>query len=162
MADDSDLIRRVDSLINAEAAAGGDRREDARRPRRRRSFLASATPAESSASITPVTPSGNEEEDLDLPVLTEVVLPTPDVPAEDSAKLRETLAADLAERLDRQLQSEMLALVEAALLTATDYLQNGIAATIETVLRDFIEQNGQPRQPIEEPARDQPALPDQA
>ncbi|WP_288143476.1 hypothetical protein, partial [Accumulibacter sp.] len=110
--------------------------------------------------ITPVTPSGNEEEDL--PVLTEVVLPTPDVPAEDSAKLRETLAADLAERLDRQLQSEMLALVEAALLTATDYLQNGIAATIETVLRDFIEQNGQPRQPIEEPARDQPALPDQA
>ncbi|HMW53992.1 MAG TPA: hypothetical protein PKZ67_08430 [Accumulibacter sp.] len=160
MADDSDLIRRVDSLINAEAAAGGDRREDARRPRRRRSFLASATPAGSSASITPVTPSGNEEEDL--PVLTEVVLPTPDVPAEDSAKLRETLAADLAERLDRQLQSEMLALVEAALLTATDYLQNGIAATIETVLRDFIEQNGQPRQPIEEPARDQPALPDQA
>ncbi|MBL8402472.1 hypothetical protein [Accumulibacter sp.] len=160
MADDSDLIRRVDSLINAEAAAGGDRREDARRPRRRRSFLASATPAESSANITPVTPSGNEEEDL--PVLTEVVLPTPDVPAEDSAKLRETLAADLAERLDRQLQSEMLALVEAALLTATDYLQNGIAATIETVLRDFIEQNGQPRQPIEEPARDQPALPDQA
>lgn len=160
MADDSDLIRRVDSLINAEAAAGGDRRHDSRRLRRRRSFLASTTPADSSAGIAPA-PSSGEDED-DLPVLTEVVLPTPDIPEENSARLRETLAADLAERLDRQLQSEMLTLVEAALLTATDYLQNGIAATIEAVLRDFIEQNGPPRQPPEEPARGPQELPDQA
>jgi hypothetical protein len=97
------------------------------------------------------TPSGEDEDDL--PVLTEVVLPTPEVPAENSARLRETLAADLAERLDQQLQSEMLVLVEAALLTATDHLQNGIAATIAAVLRDFIEQNGQARPPPEEPAR---------
>ena len=158
MADDSDLIRRVDSLINAEAAAGGDRRDDSRRLRRRRSFLASTTSADSSASMMPATPSVEDEDDL--PVLTEVILPAPDIPEENSARLRETLAADLAERLDRQLQSEILALVEAALLTATDYLQNGIAATIEAVLRDFIEQNGQPRQPLEEPSREQ-ALPDQ-
>jgi hypothetical protein len=41
----------------------------------------------------------------------------------------------------------MPVLVEAALLTATDHLQNGIAATIAAVLHDFIEQNGQARQP---------------
>jgi hypothetical protein len=42
MADDSDLIRRADSLINPEAdPAGVDRRESSRRLRRRRSFIAS-------------------------------------------------------------------------------------------------------------------------
>lgn len=159
MADDNDLIRRVDSLINADAgAAGSDHRDGSRRLRRRRSFLASTTPADSSASRTPATPSGEDEDDL--PVLTEVVLPAPEVPAEDRARLRETLAAELAERLDQQLQSEMPVLVEAALLTATDHLQNGIAATIAAVLHDFIEQ--QTRQLIEEPAGSQPATPEQA
>jgi hypothetical protein len=104
MADDNDLIRRVDSLINADAgAAGSDHRDGSRRLRRRRSFLASTTPADSSASRTPATPSGEDEDDL--PVLTEVVLPAPEVPAEDRARLRETLAAELAERLDQQLQT---------------------------------------------------------
>jgi hypothetical protein len=91
-----------------------------------------------------------------------VVLPAPEVPEEDRARLRETLAAELAERLDQQLQSEMPTLVEAALLTATDHLQNGIAATIAAVLRDFIEQNEQARQLIENPLAASQPLPEQA
>ena len=58
MADDSDLIRRANSLLNAEAAGvAGDRREGPRRIGRRRSFIASTTPPETAAGAAPPTPA---------------------------------------------------------------------------------------------------------
>jgi hypothetical protein len=153
MAEDGDLIGRADSLINPEAAtAAGDRRESSRRLRRRRSFIASNTPAEQPAQLTPPDRAADDE---DLPVLTEVVSPAEAVPEATAADidtgLRPMLAANLADLVDRQLRNDLPALIEAALGDAAEPLQRGLATTIETALRDFLTQRGQLRLPLEDP-----------
>ncbi len=151
MADDSDLIRRANSLLNAEAAGvAGDRREGPRRIGRRRSFIASTTPPETAAGAALPAPAASEDDDL--PLLTEVVLPLETIP-EDSAesidaRLRPGLAADLADRIARHLGNELPALLECALRQATEQVGQGIAATVETAMRDFLAQRGQLRLPL--------------
>lgn len=162
---DKDLLSRADSLINAETgAAHSDRRESLRRLPRRRSFVASTT-----VTATPaVHLSPPSSDDDDLPLLTDVVIPAPTGPEEDvdhmASRLRSTLAADLADLVDRRLSSELPALLDAALVKAADHLRHGIAATIDTALRDFVAERGQLRLPLAEPdsgqaatARQQPA-----
>jgi hypothetical protein len=160
MAEDGDLIRRADSLINPEAdPAGVDRRESSRRLRRRRSFIASV---DRPVKLTPPDRSGAEDEDL--PVLTEVVSPAEALPEAKAAGivtgLRPLLATDLADVVDRQLRNDLPVLIEAALCGAAEQLQRGLATTIETALHDFLTQRGQLRLPLEDPGNGPQGAPD--
>jgi hypothetical protein len=159
MAEDGDLIRRADSLINPEAdPAGVDRREGSRRLRRRRSFIASVD-----RPVKPTPPDRNGAEDEDLPVLTEVVSPEtlPEAKAADiETELRSMLATDLADVVDRQLRNDLPELIKAALCGAAEQLQRGLATTIETALHDFLSQRGQMRLPLEDPGDGLQGTPD--
>jgi hypothetical protein len=153
MADDSDLIDRANSLINADTAAAGSNRESSRRLRRRRSFLAS-TPLEITA--LPALPARAAGDDDDLPLLTEVVLPAPIAAEKSASKVapvrRQDLAADLVDLIDPRLQSELPTLIDATVQHASDHLRRGIDAAVATAVRDFLTERGQLRLPLEDPA----------
>jgi hypothetical protein len=144
MADNSDVVGRIDSLM-----------------KRRRSFVAAPAnrPQIPETALTPI-------EDDDLPVLTEV-LPAA-VSAEpgehgndfkdfddfnDFENFDETqaslLASDLADAIGQQLTAELPRLLEAALLNATEELRGGVEAIIETALNDFIARHKP--MPLDEP-----------
>lgn len=164
MAEDGDLISRADSLISPETAAGSvGQRDGSLRMRRRRSFLASATSADTRDAIA--RPTRPERDEDDLPVLTEVVALAVD-PAEPeepvTAPPSPPPAVDLLHLMDWQLRCELPALIEATLLGATDQLRQGIGATIATVLGDFLAQRGQLRLPLEDTEAVQQAPCDQA
>ena len=161
MADATDLLRRADSLIKADAElSDGERHEQPQRMPRRRSFVASAT-ATDRPDATARRPTASDD---DLPVLTDVVLPAPRDPEEDAqgiaAGLRSTLAGDLADVIDRQLADQVPALLEATLVKATGELRLGLEATIRSALSDFLGQRGQLRLPLGEPGGDEPAAHD--
>ncbi|WP_291995103.1 hypothetical protein [Candidatus Accumulibacter sp. ACC003] len=148
MADDKDLLSRADSLIRPDAAAAiAERRENPRQMRRRRSFLASATPSDAARFAR------RSGEDDDLPVLTEVVLAEPAEPEETvesiAASLRPGLAADLAALLDRHLAAELPALLETASRNASEHLRQALQTTIASALRDFVGERGQLELPLE-------------
>lgn len=161
MADDSDLIRRADSLLRAEAGTASDDRSVHPRPlHRRRSFVASTVAAAAretarGGATTPIV-------DDDLPVLTEVVSPDQIVaePVLDVAGLRQTLSSDLAEALGNRLQQTLPALVEAALRRVADELQHALAETIGAALREFPAQAADAPQPGETGAQAVAADPD--
>ena len=85
MSDDSDLISRANSLINADAGTAGSSREISRRMRRRRSFLASTDAKDTSNVSSPPTRAASDDDDL--PVLTEVVRTTGPAPEEELASI---------------------------------------------------------------------------
>lgn len=153
MADNQDLVRRANSLIKpALDLAGGDRPEGRRRMRQRRSFVALAAVTDTADGERLRRPDGDDD---DVPVLTDVVLAAPAAPEEDedriAARLRTALAAELAELVDRQIASQLPALVEAALAKTADQVRQGMAATIAMALLDFQAQRGQLRLPLPEP-----------
>ncbi|MEF8700201.1 MAG: hypothetical protein V5B32_00950 [Candidatus Accumulibacter sp. UW26] len=155
MTDDSDLIDRANSLINADTAAAGSSRESSRRLRRRRSFLASTTLEVTTLPALPGRPAGDDD---DLPLLTEVVLPALPADAKSAGQVapvrRPDLAADLVDLIDRRLQSELPALIDATVQHASDHLRRGIDAAVGTAVRDFLAERGQLRLPLEDPAAD--------
>ena len=129
------------------------------RGRRRRSFLAERR--EEALDIDTV-PADLEEEDI--PVLTEVVPPdTPfepvttepvDSPDELDPMIAvesriEELAADMARAIAEQMAYELPTLIEATLLNAGAELRNGITATMETALREYIAQRKQLNLPLD-------------
>ena len=141
MAGNNGLIRRIDSLINAEAgAADSDRREGSRALRRRRSFLASPAPTDAAARVAD-TPQPFGDDD-DLPLLTDVVLPAELAPLESletiSARLRQALAATIEQLVEQHLRTELPALVDAALEHAADQLQRSLGAAVDAALRDSL------------------------
>lgn len=137
--------------------------------RRRRSFL--ATKRDESLEIDTVPNTVDEE---DIPVLTEIVpedIPAdtpheepPEVPepleADSIAAVEvriEELAADMARAIGEQMAYELPTLIEATLINAGTELRNGITATMETALRDFIARRKQLDLPLEgakDPAND--------
>ena len=156
--DDDDLLSRANSLIKADAGAlRGERRESPRQVRRRRSFLASADPADTEDGGTRF-PRRSSEED-DLPLLTDVVAAEDAEAAETAeeiaARLRPALAAEVAQIVGRSLEASLLTLVEAALVDASDRLRRDLEASLTTALRDFVAQRGQLQLPLDEPANDQ-------
>lgn len=162
MADDDDLLSRANSLINADtAAAHGERRNSPRQMRRRRSFLASANPADDAERGARFA-SRNSEDD-DLPLLTDVVAEVEPEPGVDdiAASLRPVLAVELSALIDRQLASALPLLVETAVYEAAMHLRQGIEANVAMAARDFVAQRGQLQLPLEEPASGEAAEPDQ-
>jgi hypothetical protein len=163
MSDDSDLISRANSLINADAGTAGSSRESSRRTRRRRSFL--ATKANDTADVLSL-PARAGGDDDDLPVLTEVVLAARTTSAEEFVShgdnLRPALAADLAHLIDRQLSSELPILIEVTLRNAAEQLRLGIDAVIETAVQDFLAERGQLRLPLEHRVISDETVADQA
>ena len=160
MAEDGDLIRRADSLINPEAdPAGVDRRESSRRLRRRRSFIASVD-----RPVKLTLPDRSGAEDEDLPVLTEVVSPAEALPEAKAADidtgLRQMLATDLADDVDRQLRNDLPGLIEAALCGAAEQLQRGLATTTAPAWHMFLPPRGQMRLPLEDPGNGPQGAPD--
>lgn len=156
MADATNLFRRADSLIKPDAGlADGQRPEQLQRMPRRRSFVASAT-ATGRPDATARRPTASDD---DLPVLTDVVPPAPPAHEQDvddiAARLRLTLAGDLADAIDRQLADQVPALLEDTLAKATGELRLGLEATIKSALNDFLGQRGQLRLPLAEPAGDE-------
>lgn len=164
MSDDSDLISRANSLINADAGTAGSSREISRRMRRRRSFLASTDAKDTSNVSSPPTRAASDDDDL--PVLTEVVRTTGPAPGEEFASigdnLRPALAADLADHIGRQLSSELPLLLEVTLLNAAGQLRHGIDAVIETAMQDFLAERGQLRLPLEDRVTSDEAAANQA
>jgi hypothetical protein len=135
MADNSDVVDRVDSLM-----------------RRRRSFVAAPANTPEPASL----PLPQADDD-DLPVLTEVVPAQTVVSEERSEPFDETqvelLAADLARAIGQQLACDLPLLLEAALRNAAEELRAGIGAAMETALSDFIARRKQLQLPLDEPER---------
>lgn len=162
MADDEDLLSRANSLINSDSGAvRGERRNNPRPMRRRRSFLASIN-ADQVDSGQRFTRRGSDDDDL--PLLTDIVVAAeaePETSVDDiAADLRPTLAAELGQLIDRHLAAALPTLVELAVLEAAQHLRQGIEASIATAARDFVAQRGQLQLPLEEPsseagARDQ-------
>ncbi|MBK7675229.1 MAG: hypothetical protein IPJ27_11005 [Candidatus Accumulibacter sp.] len=164
MSDDSDLISRANSLINADAGTAGSGREISRRMRRRRSFLASTIANDTADGLSPPARAGDDDDDL--PVLTEVVLAARTTSEEEFVNprdnLRPALAADLAHHIDRQLSSELPMLIEVTLRNAAAQLRLGIDAVIETAVQDFLAERGQLRLPLEHRVTGEEAAADQA
>ncbi len=131
--------------------------------RRRRSFLAVKQESQLDIDTVPVALDLEEE---DIPVLTEVVAPDAppeaevldttepvESPADDpmiavEARIEE-LAADMARAIAEQMAYELPTLIEATLLNAGTELRNGITATMETALREYIAQRKQLNLPLE-------------
>jgi hypothetical protein len=155
MADDEDLLSRANSLINPDSGATrGERRQVPRQMRRRRSFLASTTSAEDAEGSTRL--ARRNSEDDDLPLLTDVVVDVeaePETSIDDiAADLRPTLAAELAQLIDRHLAASLPALIEAAVADAAEHLRGGIEASITMAAADFVAQRGQLPLPLDKPA----------
>lgn len=133
MSDHSDVVDRADALM-----------------RRRRSFVAGPV---SKAAPTPAAPP--DDEDFDLPILTEVVSAEAAVAEEKEDHLDETLvatlASEIAHAISQQLSYELPTLLEATLLTAGEELRAGITETMDTALRDFIARRRQLSLPFEDP-----------
>ena len=126
--------------------------------RRRRSFLAMKRETPFDIDTVPAEP----EED-DIPVLTEVI--PPDAPIEAKAVEQEEppgadplitvesrieeQAADMARAIAEQMAYELPTLIEATLLNAGTELRNGITATMETALREYIARSKQLNLPLE-------------
>ncbi len=117
---------------------------------RRRSFVANRpTPAAARDAGLPAP-------DEDLPVLTEIVsadaaLTQP--PVERHAETQVSLlAAEIAHAFGEQLANDLPALLENALNQANQELRAGIAAIMESALRDFIARRKQLDLPLEENA----------
>ena len=150
MADDGDLISRADLLLKADAGSGSGEQSDHPRPlRRRRSFIASTTPA-----ATRETARGGATApiaDDDLPLLTEVVSPDQIISESllDVAGLRRTITSELVQLLGSRLQQAMPVLLEAALRRAIDEWHEALAETIDTTLREFSELDADMPQPGE-------------
>ncbi len=132
--------------------------------RRRRSFL--AVKPEAPLDIDTVPAALDLEED-DIPVLTEVVPPNTPIEAEATEQVEpdepasvdpmiaveariEELAADMARAIAEQMAYELPTLIEATLLNAGTELRNGITATMETALREYIAQRKQLNLPLED------------
>lgn len=146
MSEPSDVVDRADTLM-----------------RRRRSFVAapvihrppvSAPPSAASGEANP----GGAGEDDDLPVLTEVLPAEASVFEGAGERFDETqvslLASDIAHAIGQQLACDLPSLIETALVNASEELRDGISATLETALRDFIARRKQLRLPLDEPGRD--------
>ncbi len=131
-----DVVDRADSLM-----------------RRRRSFVATPTPAP--PAIDAAGPPPENGEDDDLPVLTEVLPAEAAIFSGQSDRFDETqvslLAADIAHAIGQQLSSELPTLIETALLAAGEQLRAGIDGALESALRDFIARRRQLRLPLDEP-----------
>ena len=154
MNDSSNVVVRADTLMSPD----GSPPESAgalHAGRRRRSFLA----APRSHAETEKTESQDNEDD-DLPVLTEVV-PVASLAAEepatqaipqtiDEAQVL-TLATDIVHAIGKQMAYELPSLLEATLLNASDELRAGIASTMETALRDYIAHRKQLALPLGDP-----------
>ncbi|WP_300453725.1 hypothetical protein [Accumulibacter sp.] len=145
-----DLISRADSLIKPDAA--GERLESRLQMSRRRSFVASPTRAD--RRLAPARPTPPASDDDDLPVLTDIVLPATTEPGANLeplvARLRATLADDLADMVARQLANDLPVLLEAALLNAAEPLRQSLEATLQLALRNFVAARGQLRLPLAE------------
>lgn len=153
-----DLISRADSLIKPEAS--GERLEGRPQMARRRSFVAS--PMRADRRLAPAQPTPPVDDD-DLPVLTDIVLPAPAEPADLEpmvARLRATLADDLADRVDRQLASDLPVLLEAALINAVEPLRQSLEATLRLALRNFVAARGQLRLALGERCDDEQSTAD--
>ena len=135
MADHPDVVDRADALM-----------------RRRRSFVAGA--ASQAEQVLPLTA---ENDDVDLPVLTEIVSADAVVSEKRPDHLDETqvamLASEIAHAIGQQLTYELPTLLEATLLTASAELRAGITETMNAALRDFIARRKQLRLPLDEPNR---------
>ncbi len=135
MAGHSDVVDRADSLM-----------------RRRRSFV--ATPAGQADAPSGKTPAA---EDDTLPVLTEVICAEAAIAGGRNDRLDERqvslLASEIALAIGEQLNQELPTLLEAALLNAGEELRAGIAASMETALRDFLARRKQLRLPLDEPGQ---------
>ena len=146
MSEPSDVVDRADTLM-----------------RRRRSFVAAPVVRPQPVNATQNVVAGEAApritgEDDDLPVLTEVLPAEASVFEERDDRFDETqvslLAADIAHAIGQQLTCDLPSLIEAALLNAGEELRNGISATLETALNDFIARRKQLRLPLDEPGRD--------
>lgn len=126
--------------------------------RRRRSFLAMKREAPLDIDTVPA-----ESEEDDIPVLTEVISADAPIEAETVAQEElpgvdpmialesriEELAADMARAIAEQMAYELPTLIEATLLNAGTELRNGITATMETALREYIAQRKQLSLPLD-------------
>ena len=135
MAGHSDVVDRADSLM-----------------RRRRSFVA-APAGQTDVPGSKIPPA----EDDTLPVLTEVICAEAAVAGEKNDLLDERqvalLASEIALAIGEQLTQELPTLLETALLNAGEELRSGIAANMETALRDFLARRKQLRLPLDEPGQ---------
>jgi len=132
--------------------------------RRRRSFLAEKREAPLDSDTVP---AALDLEEDDIPLLTEVVSPEAPVELETpepvespvadpiiavEARIEELaadMATDMARAIAEQMAYELPTLIEATLLNAGTELRNGITATMETALREYIAQRKQLNLPLE-------------
>ena len=122
--------------------------------RRRRSFLAASASSAGPFAELPAVETETENEDGDLPLLTEIiplVVAAPETSADrlDDARLS-LVAGDLVHALEQQLAIELPALIEASLLNAQNELRAGISRTLNTALRDFLARRQQLDLPLGE------------
>ena len=145
MAENSDVVERVDSLMRPGGNSFGGRR--------RRSFVAAQIHAAADAADTPL-PS---IEDEDLPVLTDVVpaepepIPEPDHRDRDDERLLSIIAAELVCSIEQQLAIELPMLIEATLINTQNELRSGISSIMGMALRDFLAHRQQLRLPLDDP-----------
>ena len=120
--------------------------------RRRRSFLAAS--ASSAGPFAELPAVETENEDGDLPLLTEIVPIEVAAPATSADRLDDArlslVAGDLVHALEQQLAIELPALIEASLLNAQNELRAGISRTLNTALRDFLARRQQLDLPLGE------------
>jgi hypothetical protein len=135
------MTGQSDVIVPSDLPPGG---------RRRRSFIAAPSQHKPAPSYAP---PQNEEDDL--PVLTEVVSAEAAVSEDKTDRIDETqvtlLASEIAHAFGQQLTTELPALLEAALLNAGEELRAGISSAMETALRDFIARRKQLHLPLDEP-----------
>ena len=96
------------------------------------------------AALLAATPTLAISEDEDMPILTEVVSPeaadSKGAPLPVDAAQVEALTAEIVESVKRRLSYELSTLLEAVLLNTVEELEAGIAASVETAIRGFMEQ----------------------
>jgi len=158
MADDADLLSRADALIKPEAGAPfSEQQEPRQRLPRRRSFIASATGMAAQDRQQRLFAPDNDD---DLPVLTDVVLPPATTAADEiadaAAGLRAALADELAENLHRRISEELPELVAGILVRASAELRVSLQAALAETVSDYLAQRGQLRLPLAVPASDDP------
>ncbi|MEI7613556.1 MAG: hypothetical protein WCK63_11630 [Betaproteobacteria bacterium] len=112
--------------------------------RRRRAFVAEAerftdTTERTAAPAPSLLPAA---EDVDLPVLTEVVSPEAAMSEDKTVHLDETqislLASVITHTIEQQLAHDLPALIESALHHADDTLRAGIATSLENALHEVL------------------------
>lgn len=116
-------------------------RADALMQRRRQGF----SPAQEGGDLPVLTETVDPDDDLPVLLAVETVAPTaliePEPPTPDPAVL-EILAHELARRMGERLADEIPGLVATALQSAltgvTEELRQGLAASTEAAIRDFL------------------------